>query len=251
MLKNICFLNHKSEAGTSLVELLIGVSIGLVVIGVAYGLFIMVIHRDLKSADKVKVSSGLRVAMDVISRELRQTALITDTANVNGTDTDSDGDFGEDPVNGLDDDNDGATDEDASDDITIINRDSNNDALIDNNDNRKKIYLDGARRLIVDELDVNGNVIKNQTRDFNLWSLKINCYHYDPAETFVDADSDGQYDVGESYTDSDGDGECDDGFDSTLTAVAGDINAFEVTLKGRSGDSESTYSSLIAPRNVQ
>ncbi len=240
-----------NENGYTLVELLVGVSISVVVIGVAYGLFVMAYQRDIQSANKIRLTSNLRIAMDIIGRELRGTGVVINTANVNGVDADGDGDFGEDPVNGLDDDLDGSTDEDPSDDITIVNQDSNGDSVMTSDDNRVKISLNGSRQLLREYKDSLGNVLTSTAQDLEIWSLKIDCYHYDPAESFEDANNNGQYDAGETYTDSDGDGSCDDGFERHLTTVAGDINSFEVTLVGKEGGETQTLSTIISPRNIQ
>jgi type IV pilus assembly protein PilW len=63
---------RREERGLTLVELLVAASMGLVVVGGAVTIFVSTIRSEPRAASKVQAIQGARVAIDRITRELRQ-----------------------------------------------------------------------------------------------------------------------------------------------------------------------------------
>jgi prepilin peptidase dependent protein B len=66
--------SRRSAAGLSLVEMLVGITIGLFIVSVAAGTFVTNISNTRKLALEARVNQELRTAMDVIARDLRRGA---------------------------------------------------------------------------------------------------------------------------------------------------------------------------------
>jgi prepilin-type N-terminal cleavage/methylation domain-containing protein len=63
---------RREERGFTLIELLIATSLGLVVIGAALTMFVGAIHSQPRDTSKVAAMQEARIAVDRITRELRQ-----------------------------------------------------------------------------------------------------------------------------------------------------------------------------------
>jgi type II secretory pathway pseudopilin PulG len=72
---------RRGERGLTLVELLVAASMGLVVVGGAVTIFVSGIRSEPRTASKVVAIQEARVAMDRITRELRQGLDVVPTAS--------------------------------------------------------------------------------------------------------------------------------------------------------------------------
>jgi len=63
---------RREERGLTLIELLIAAAVGLVVVGGALTMFVGAIHSEPRTASKTAAIQQARVAVDRITRELRQ-----------------------------------------------------------------------------------------------------------------------------------------------------------------------------------
>ena len=84
MLKSELSMRAASQRGLSLVELMVGIAIGLIIVAAASLLMSSQLHENRRLLAETQVQQDLRAASDIITRELRRLGADQESASLNG-----------------------------------------------------------------------------------------------------------------------------------------------------------------------